>query len=164
MFPSLQRSSSSKRRAPRRPKSPLEELIKCFCGVCESVFKKKNVEKAVVANEYETLQDPDIRDILKKFIIFRQAGSHIKPPIQDLIDCFELCEAVKSGMEDIEERRYDLEDFCFTELWEERLSSAIDAGTIDEFLIELMIECSRRLGEEPEYQMFKEELVRKLKK
>jgi hypothetical protein len=117
-----------------------------------------------VANEYETLQDPDIRDILKKFIVFRQAGSHIKPPTQDLIDCFELCEAVKRGIEDIEERRYDLEDFCFTELWEERLSTAIDEGTVEEFLIELMIECSRRLGEEPEYQMFKEELVKKLKK
>jgi hypothetical protein len=27
-----------------------------------------------------------------------------------------------------------------------------------------MLECTRRLGEEPEYQMFKDELKRKLKK
>lgn len=122
------------------------------------------MEKALFANEYETLQDPELRDILKKFVIFRQAGSHIKPPIQEIIDCFELCEAIKEGNDDIEERRDDLVDLCFTEHWEEQLSTSIDEGSLEGFLIELMIECSRRLGNEPEYQMFKDELKKKLKK
>jgi hypothetical protein len=116
------------------------------------------------ANEHETLSERKIRIILKKFIEYRQGGSHIKPPISDIIECYELCEAILTGEEDMEERRGDLDDLCFTEDWEDKLTAAIEDGTIDDFLNELMFECSRRLGQEPEYPMFKNELKKKLRK
>lgn len=120
--------------------------------------------QALKANEYEILSDLELRSILKKFIEFKQGGSHIKPPIMEIIECYELCESLMNGDEDLEERRADLDDLCFTEDWEDRLSSAIDDGATDDYFRELMIECTRRLGEEPEYQMFKDELKRKLAK
>lgn len=122
------------------------------------------MEQALKANQSETLSEKKVREILKKFIEFRYTGSHIKPPISDIIECYELCEAILSGEEDLEERRADLDDYCFTEDWEDKLSAAIDDGASDDFLNELMFECSRRMGEEPEYQMFKEELKKKLRK
>lgn len=78
------------------------------------------------------------------------------------IKCYELCESILTGDEDMEEQRDELCDLCFTTDWEDNLSSAIDDGTTTEFLIELQLECCRRLGEEPEYDMFKEELMKKL--
>lgn len=153
---------STSRKASRRPRSPLEDLIKCFCGACESFFKRKHVQQALKANEYELLSDVDLRKILSKFIESRQAGSHFKPPIKEIVECFELCEALLSGDEDFDDRRMDLEDFCFTEAWEDQLSAAVEDGVLPDFLTELMIECSRRMGEEPEYQMFKDELMKKL--
>lgn len=156
--------SGSKSSHHTRSKSPLEQLIKCFCGTCESFFKRKHVEKALKANEHETLSEKKVLNILKKFIEFRQAGSHIKPPISEIIECFELCKAILRGEEDMEERRDDLNDYCFTEDLEDKLSAAIEDGTTDDFFNELMFECSRRLGEEPEYQMFKNELKKKLRK
>jgi hypothetical protein len=122
------------------------------------------VEQALKANQSETLSEKNIRAILKKFIEFRYTGSHLKPPIQEILDCYELCEAIQSEVEDFEERRDDLEELCFTEEWEDKLSEAIEEGTTVDFLNDLMYECSRRLGEEPEYQMFKEELKKKLRK
>lgn len=115
------------------------------------------------ANEDELLRENELRGILKKFIEFRQAGSHIKPPISEIIECYELSEAILTGKEDLEERRADLDDLCFTEAWEDRLASAIDDGITDDFFEELKVECTRRLSEEPEYQMFKNELQKKLK-
>lgn len=120
--------------------------------------------QALKANEYELLRDQDLRAILKKFVEFRQAGSHFKPPILEIIECYELCDAIMTGEEDLEERRADIDDYCFTEWWEDQLASAIDDGTTDDFFRELKAECTRRLGEEPEYQMFKDELRKKLKK
>lgn len=158
----FQASSSKKSPYNTRSKSPLEQLIECFCGACKSVFKRKHVEQALKANQSDTLSEKKIREILKKFLEFRQAGSHIKPPISEIIECYELCEGVLSGELDLEECRSDLDDYCFTEDWEDRLSASIDDGTTDDFLNALMFECSRRLGEEPEYQMFKEELKKKL--
>ncbi|CRK87910.1 CLUMA_CG001697, isoform A [Clunio marinus] len=159
------RASSSKSSGgpPRRSRSPLEDLIKCFCGACESFFKRKHIIQALKANEYEVLSDNELRKILKKFIEFRQGGSYIKPPIMEIVECYELSESILAMEEDLEERRADIDDLCFTEDWEDRLAAAIDDGTTDDFFNELMIECSRRLGEEPEYTMFKEELRKKLK-
>ena len=161
---SIFQASSSRSPYNTRSKSPLEQLIECFCGACKSVFKRKDVEQALKANQSDTLSEKQIREILKKFLEFRQAGSNIKPPISEIIECYELCEAVLSGELDLEHSRLDLEDLCFTEDWEDRLSAAIDDGTTEDFLNSLMFECSRRLGEEPEYQMFKEELKKKLRK
>jgi hypothetical protein len=155
--------SSSKSPYNTRSRSPLD-LIECFCGACKSFFKRKHVVQALKCNQAETLSEKNIREILKKFIEFRQAGSRIKPPILEIIECYELCEAILSGEEDLEERRGDLDDYCFTEEWEDKLSAAIDDGITNDFFNELMFECSRRLGEEPEYQMFKEELKKKLRK
>lgn len=120
--------------------------------------------QALKANEFEVLSDTDLRAILNKFVEFRHSGSHIKPPVKGIIECYELCDSILSGDEDLEERRADLEDLCFTEYWEEKLSAAMDDGTTSEFFDELMIECANRLMEQPEYQMFKDELRKKLKK
>lgn len=157
-------TSKSSKKPSHRSRSPLDDLIKCFCGACESFFKRKHVKQALKANERELLNDNELRVILKKFIEFKQAGSHIKPPILEIIEGYELCESVLSGEEDLDDKRTDLEDFCFTEAWEDRLLEAIDNETTSDFLTDLMVECSNRLGEEPEYQMFKDELLKKLKK
>lgn len=122
------------------------------------------MKQALKANENELLSDEELRAILKKFVEFRQAGSHIKPPILEIIEGYELCESVLNGSEDLEDKQMDIEDFCFTESWEERFSEAIDTESVSDFLKDLMLECSRRLSEEPEYQMFKNELKKKLKK
>lgn len=121
------------------------------------------MKQASQANTTEILREEELRAILKKFIEFRQAGSHIKPPISEIIECYELCDLIRTEQEYLHDRMMDLEDLCFTELWENRLSEAVDNETENEFLLELMSECARRLGEEPEYQMFKEELLKKLK-
>lgn len=155
---------STSRKSSHRSRSPLEDLIKCFCGVCESFFKRKHIIQALKANESEILNDEELRSILKKFIEFKHAGSHIKSPISEIIDCYELCVGLLCGDEDLDDRRADLEDLCFTEAWEDNLSAAIDDGTVDDFFRDLIAECSRRLGEEPEYQMFKTEMQKKLKK
>lgn len=154
---------STSRKSSHRSRSPLEDLIKCFCGACESFFKRKHVIQALKANEYEILSDNDLRAILKKFIESRQGGFPTKPKISEILECFELCDSLLTGHADFDEKRYDLEDFCFTEAWEDKLSKAVDENTTDDFFKDLMIECSRRLGEEPEYRLFKTELQRKLK-
>lgn len=122
------------------------------------------MKQALKANENEILSDKELREILKKFLEFRQAGSHIKPPILEIVEGYELCESVLTGEEELDDKQMDLEDFCFTEAWEDRLAEAIEEGTISDFLEELMLECSRRIGEEPEFDMFKDELKKKLKK
>jgi len=160
----MDKSPSTSKKSSHRSRSPLEALIKCFCGACESFFKRKHVIQALKANESEILREEELRSILKKFIEFKQDGSHFKPPISQVIECYELCLGLWSGDEDLDDRRSDLEDLCFTENWEDRFSASVDEGTTDDFFIELMAECTRRLGEEPEYQMFKKEMERKLKK
>lgn len=132
--------------------------------MCQSWFKRKHIQQALLANGCEILEDPDLREILKKFIQFRQAGSHLKPPIQEAIECFELCESILNGTEDMEERRADLDDFCYTEDWEEKLSASIDDGTTDDFFQDLMRESSIRIEDCPEFPMFKKELKLKLGK
>lgn len=120
--------------------------------------------QALKANAHEVLLEEDLRAILKKFVEFRNAGSHIPSPISQIIDCFELCDAIVKENESLEDRRYDLEDMCFTEAWEDRLSSLEDdREEIEAFLKDLMGECGRRMGEDSEYQRFKEELSKKLK-
>lgn len=155
--------STSKKSSHRRHRSPIEDLIKCFCGACEAIFKRKDVKKALKANQQEVLEDPDLRSILKKFLEFKNADSHIPSNAMKIVEGFELAYSVLYDGADFSESQMDLEDFCFTEDWENRLSAAVDDDLTDEFLRELMDECARRLAEEPEYQMFKDELKRKLK-
>lgn len=123
---------------------------------------RRHVIQAFKANEQEILSNPNLLAILKKFVEFRLGGSHIKPPISEIIECYELCDGLLTGTEDFEDRRSDLEDLCFTEGWENQLNQAADDDTTHAFFQELMGECTRRLGEEPEYHMFKEELAKKL--
>lgn len=83
-----------------------------------------------------------------------------------IVECYELADSILFGGADILDCLADLEDLCFTEDWENRLSDAIDEDSLaspDDFLNDLMVECSRRLGDQPEYQMFKDELKKKLK-
>lgn len=123
---------------------------------------RRHVIQALKASEHEILSNPNLLEILKKFIEFRLDGSHIKPPISEIIECYELCDGLLTGTEDFDDRRTDLEDLCFTEGWENALNEAADDGTTHAFLQELMGECIRRLSEEPEYYMFKEGLEEKL--
>lgn len=126
----------------------------------EMMQLKKERTSAYKANEQEILSNPNLLAILKKFIEFRLGRSHIKPPISKIIECYELCDCLLSGIEGFEDRKSDLQDFCFTEGWENQLKAAKN-NTIHTFCHDLMGECSRRLGEEPEYQMFKEKCGKK---
>lgn len=161
MFLCFQPPSTS-RKSSRRPRSPLEDLIKCFCGACKIFFKRKHVIQALKANESEILTDSDLREILKKFIESLHGGSRTKPQIFKIIECFELCESLATGVEDFDERRDDLKELCFTESWEGKLLEAAKENKTEDFYKDLMIECSRLLGETGEYKMFKTELQRKL--
>lgn len=68
-----------------------------------------------------------------------------------------------SGEKELEENRDDLEDLCFTEYWENQLSTAVDEGTTEAFLQDLMRESAIRLENLEEYAIFKDELKKKLK-
>lgn len=146
-----------------RSRSPIDDLIKCFCGVCESFFKRKHVVQALKTNEHGILREEDLRVILKKFIDYRKSQTNIPLSISRIVDCFELCDAILRGNEDLEDRKDDLEELCFNETWEERLSDLNDdQEETEQFLKELMAECGRRLGEDSEYKKFRDELLKKL--
>lgn len=127
------------------------------------MFQRKHIKAALKANEHEILQDEDLKKILKKFIDFRLAGSNIPSPISQIVECYELCDAIAKGSESFEDRRDDLLDMCFTEAWEDRFSAEDDdEESRKEFLRELMEECVRRMRDDSEYKKFKQELIRKL--
>lgn len=124
------------------------------------------MKEALEANEHEILSDENLREILKKFIEYekRRTKSHFELPISQIVDCYELCNAILRGIEDLEVRKDDLEEMCFTEAWEDKLSALDGNKDLEEkFLKELMDECARRLGEQPEYDLFKKEVSKKLR-
>lgn len=137
--------------------------MKCFCGVCETWFQRKNIEYALKSNGEEILRDNESRNILRKFALYRRGTSIFKTTLEEILDCFELCLAIMSGEKELEENRDDLEDLCFTEYWENQLSTAVDEGTTEAFLQDLMRESAIRLENLEEYAIFKDELKKKLK-
>lgn len=97
---------------------------------------------------------------LKKFIDFRRAGSNIPSPISQVVECYELSDAIVKGSESLEDRRDDMLDMCFTEAWEDRIPAEDDDDeAIREFLRELMADCIRRLRDDSEYKKFKQEFI-----
>ncbi|XP_070503528.1 uncharacterized protein [Chironomus tepperi] len=146
-----------------RSTNPVPELIKCFCGICETWFKRKSIEYALKSNGEAILRDGDSRNILKKFIAYHKAGSNFKTPVEEIIECFELVQDILNGEKDLEENRSDLDDLCYTEYWEDNLTKAIDDGTTDDYFHDLIRESGIRLENSKEYSMFKEELKKKLK-
>ena len=114
------------------------DLIKCFCGVCETWFQRKYVKEALKANVNELLREKELRQILQKYLEHLERSQGLKPVMSKIIKCYELCEAILDCEEDFEENREDLEDFCFNEDWEDKLGAAIDDGTTTEFLEELV--------------------------
>lgn len=129
------------------------------------MFKRKHVVQAFKANSREILEDSDLRQMLMKFLIYKQGKSHLKSETRKIVECYELCESILFKKEDLDDRRYDLEDACFTAYYEDQLEAAIDEGTTDDFLRELMGECVRRLAGEMdayEYTAFRAELEKKL--
>ena len=97
--------------------STIQDLIKCFCGVCESFFKRHSIEYALKANGEEILRDIEAREILKKFLIFRKGSSHSKSPAEEIVECFELAEAILQGKKELEDVKDELEELLFTEYW-----------------------------------------------
>lgn len=114
------------------------------------LFKKTTIKMINAANESEVLHNTFLRMNLKKFVKVCHGGSNIKAPIEEIIECFELCDGLLTGPENFFKRRSDLEELCFTEGWE-----IIMKAPNNNTLRELMQECVRRLGEEPEYHFFK---------
>lgn len=111
------RSSRPSTSGNARSTSPLQELIKCFCGICETFFKRKSIEYALKSNGEAILKDEDSRNILKKFISFRKSGSIFKTQLEEIIECFELVQEILNGEKDLLEYRNDLENVCYTEYW-----------------------------------------------
>lgn len=117
-----ERASSSRNSAQSSSSSssssnPISELIKCFCGVCESYFKKTSIEYALQANGEQLLRDPETREILRKFLIFRRGNSRSKSPAFEILELFELCEAILQKQKNLDDVRSELEDLLFSEYW-----------------------------------------------
>lgn len=116
-------SSSNQAGGTSRSTNPIQELIKCFCGVCESYFKRPAIEYTLKANGEEILRDPEAREILRKFLIFRKGNSRSKSPAFKIFELFELCENILQGTKDLEDHQDDLEELLFTEYWVLRISN-----------------------------------------
>lgn len=97
--------------------NPIQDLIKCFCGVCESFFKRSVIEYALKSNGDEILRNPESREVLRKFLIFRKGRSNFKLQAEDLVDLYALCYDIVEGNKDLEEERADLDDLIFNEFW-----------------------------------------------
>jgi len=166
LFLQSERESGNSNRKPTTssagPSSPVQDLIKCFCGICETWFKRKNIEYALKSKGEEILRDNESRSILKKFIVYNKGGSNFKTPVEEIVECFELAQEILSGEKDLEENRADLDDLCYTEYWEDYLTNAIDDGTTDDFFHDLIRESGVRLERTDEYSIFKDELIKKL--
>lgn len=157
--------SSSSSKPSHRSRSPLEDLIKCFCDACETFFKRKHVVQALKANSREILEDEHLREMLSKFLIFKQGRSNLKSETKKIVECYQLCDDILCKKEDLDDRRFDLEDACFTTYYEDQLELAVEENKTDDFLEELKKECIRRLAGEMngyEYTAFQKELEKKL--
>lgn len=142
--------------------SPIKDiLIKCFCGVCESFFKKSKIEYALKSTGYQILKDQESLEILKKFLIFLKGNSRIRLRAEDFVECYELASDIVHGIKGLEENRADLDDYL-DNFYNDKLVNAIDDGTTDDVLYDIMEECSKNLENTREYALFKEELIKKL--
>lgn len=135
----------------------------------DGFLKHEVIKQAQKANEDEILRDKELRGILKKyleFIEFREAfektsqeKSKSESPISKIIECFELSEAIITGEKDLnDERRKRIDSLCFTKDWEDRFTKAIKNKTTDRFFKKLKRECSQRLSNNVDYQLFKNKI------
>lgn len=145
------------------PKTTAQELIKCFCGICETWFNRKTIEFALKSNGHEILRDEDARNLLRKFAEYSKGNSPFKTTLEEILDCYELSMDILDGVKDLEENRADLDDLCYTAHWEDELVRAIEDGTTDDFFRAIMRESGTRLEFSDDYPLFKEELKKKLK-
>lgn len=90
--------------------------MKCFCGVCESFFKRSKIEYCLTSTGYQILRDRESREILKKYITFLRGNGRIRFRIEDFLECFELAEDIVNGQKGLEENRAELDDFL-DEFW-----------------------------------------------
>lgn len=97
--------------------NPIQDLIKCFCGVCESFFKRSTIEYALRSNGDELLRNPEAREILKKYLIYQKGKSNFKQVADEIVMLYELADDILKGEKDLEENRADLDDLLFTEYW-----------------------------------------------
>jgi hypothetical protein len=81
------------------------------------------------------------------------------------LERYKFCEELESRCDRLDEDDVEqLEEYCFTEQWEERLSVANgDPFQMREFLNLMMRECEMRIENLPEFQLFREKLKDKLK-
>lgn len=148
---------------PSTSTSTAQELIKCFCGICETWFNRKSIEYALKSNGYEILNDEASRNILRKFSEYNKGNSPFRTILEDILDCFELAQAILNGEKDLEENRAELDDLCYTSYWEDYLVRAIEDGITDDFFHDIMRDSGTRLENSDEYPLFKEELKKKLR-
>lgn len=110
-------TSSSSSHSAEGVSNPIHDLIKCFCGICESLFKRTSIEYALKANGDELLRNPEARNILKKFLLFRKGTSKFKLDAEQIVEIYELADDIVKGYKDLEENRADLDDLLFNENW-----------------------------------------------
>jgi hypothetical protein len=94
--------------------------------------------------------------------VFLKGNGRFRLRAEDFVECFELASDIVHGLKGLEENRADLDDFL-DEFWNDKLVNAIDDGTTDDCLWDIMEECSKNLENTKEYALFKEELRKKLK-
>lgn len=69
------------------------------------------------ANGDEILRNPESREVLKKFLIFKKGNSNFKLQADDLVELYALSYDIVEGNKDLEEERADLDDLIFNEFW-----------------------------------------------
>lgn len=125
-------------------------------------LSKQDIITALTSSEFWFLYDHELRASFKKYVIFRQGTSHFKFAALEMIECYELCKEIMDGKANLENLE-NLEELCFTERWEDQLKTAIKNNTLYEFCLTLQTECGRRIGEQTEYEFFRDELRKQLK-
>lgn len=144
-------------------------MIKCFCGICETWFKRKSIEYAIKANAEEILRDEESKIILKKFLIYRKGDllkDEFRLPSQAerTIECFELSQDIQNGVKDLKECQEKLEDLCFTVNLKTELTMCINKNSSNKDILgKLIVESAKILDTDQEFLMFKDELKKKLK-
>lgn len=69
------------------------------------------------SNGEEILRNPEARDVLKKFLIYRKGKSNFKLQAEDLLQLYALSFDIVEGIKDLEEERAELDDLIFNEYW-----------------------------------------------
>lgn len=99
----------------------------------------------------------------------------MKSKAEQDFQCFVFCEQLLNGeinYSDDDDIKDALQEYCFTEEWEENLIEALDdvstfqlplPDSLSSFLNNMMRQCELRISAYPEFHLFREKLKEKLR-